>query len=808
MESHIHEIVWMVEGKILSARNNHAVRIFRDNDCLSDGHRDDFRIREIVAEAFNALVYCFNKDDGRIPLTSTMMRIGRIVARILKLKNAAKSTQLQLGGLIVDEMITAGYLILDKEVFYTVQKVTIGKEKLQKRFGNYTLSIGEHLQGFDPIHKQTIFWKKPVPWEADTRANGRYREYLVSNRGDDVNVDKDEAYVKAINNLEAVKWQVNHKVAQVSKELGENIMDNTIILDRGIKFDVFDINREKANKHLAGKELFFNGQIFNPHKGNQRATENREKELNKLNSYMNRLVKGGKLHTKSVAIYKRRSEAFDKVSNEWAAKKYCLGQQSKIFRNTAILNTIHGENGWLTYQFYLPMYLDFRGRMYARNPYFSYQSSDLARGHLVFAQEKLMTDKGYRWLLLHAANSFNQSYTVAELSELDWLEVNYIPDLVQDDVPDLSVDKMSLNDRVMWAEENLDMIIDISDDPIKHKAIWLGAEKPWVFLSLCFEIAGYWESLGNGEDYYSRLPIAIDGASNGTQHLAAMSRDDKAGAMVGLVKSEKPVDFYVEVAKGIIKCNIDTDLKDVLAAIPMKLIRKGISKRGTMTRAYDAGVKCISEIIYDDCYSAGMTVKYGITKNMAFRLARNLVDTYSELCFGPVAVKIYLQELVKYQMTVNKEDHISWLTPSGFPVLSKKMIFRTISVKTYIQGKRLALIVREDLDKPLISDIISGISPNYVHSMDASHMALVINELHELGIKSFGAIHDSFSVHAEDIDQLLLATKYNFIDMYRDCIYQSMADHLTNGTFKPDIKELYKGDLILEDLVDSDYFFC
>ena len=45
----------------------------------------------------------------------------------------------------------------------------------------------------------------------------------------------------------------------------------------------------------------------------------------------------------------------------------------------------------------------------------------------------------------------------------------------------------------------------------------------------------------------------------------------------------------------------------------MKLIRKGISKRGSMTRAYDAGARKIGEIIYQDCYDAGITSVYDIS---------------------------------------------------------------------------------------------------------------------------------------------------------------------------------------------------
>ena len=611
--------------------------------------------------------------------------------------------------------------------------------------------------------------------------------------------------------MEQVKWEINPQIARVSEQMTANIIESTITVQdkagKDVIFDVYDLFMTGTNLHLAKEELFLNGQVFNPRKGNQKQSEAIEKELSQLNTYINKLSPTGEKAKNAKVKYKRKLKKYDKIANDWTAKKYCLGLQSKIFRNTAILNTVHGVDGWACYQFYLAMYMDFRGRIYARNPFFSYQSSDLARGHLMFAQKKLMTDKGYQHLMVHTANSFNQTYTIAELSTINWMDLNYIPDLDKDGIKTMDVDKMSIEDRKRWTDENLGLLADIVADPMKNKT-WLQADKPWVFLSLCFEITAYWEALGNGEDYFSQVPIAIDGSSNGTQHLAAISRDERAGKMVGLVPMKKPIDFYIEVAKGIIGDNAGNDMGELLSNIPMKYIRKGITKRGTMTRAYDAGIRCISDIIYNDCYTSGMTDKYSITRNMAFRLAKALVLTYNTLCEGPVKVKEYLQQLVKFQMTVNKEPNVSWMTPSGFPVISEKFYTKRHQVKLYIQAKHRGLIIREYTDKPLLSDVMSGISPNYIHSMDAAHMALVINELHDLGITSFGAIHDSFSVHAEDVDQLLLATKYNFIDMYRECQYKLMADHITNGTFNVKLNELFKGDLIIEDLIDSDYFFC
>ena len=797
MESSIQEIVWAVEAKIMHKKsfNNHGVTLFRDQGCL----RDDFRLERMVEETVGIFISAFIKESGRTNLTKTLVKVGEMIARRFSIK-ANTSTAIQLGNLIVDQMITLEYLLLTQEQFFTLDEIVIQGKKTTVRTKGYLLEIGPKFVEVEFAEKtRTGIRNEPYnEWKSDTRIIGGVRHELAKYYGDKPKVYGTEPYLKAINNLEKVKWEVNPKVAGISKLLAEDIKDTVIILDLDVEFDVRDIKRENLNKHLKGQKLFLNGLIFEPTKGNSLTVDTLEAEMNRLNRRVNQLAEGGEARKIATKEFKKITRHYEKHSNFWVAKKLCLAKQSKVARDCQILNTIEDWN----YGFYLGMYLDFRGRMYAKDPFFNYQSSDLARGHLLFSEKKLMTDKGYQYLLAHTANSFNKSYTINELDSLDWLEIDYKTDLIADGIPSLAVDKMSIKDRISWSKEHLDLFLDVAEDPIATKDIWMNAEKPWVFLSLCFEIVGY---LFSEDGYYSQMPIAIDGASNGTQHLAAMSKDEVAGRMVGLVPMDKPIDFYIEVAKGILNRNIGTDLGKLLANIPMKYIRKGITKRGTMTRAYDAGVRCISDIIYTDCYTAGMTVKYGITKNIAFDLARHLVETYNTLCSGPVAVKNYLQALVKHQMKT--DDVITWTTPSGFPAVSERWLWRKSSVRVVIQSKQLKLIIRENCGIAAKSEVISGISPNYVHSMDASHMAMVINDMNEEGIVSFGAIHDSFSVHAEDVDRLLEVTKETFIDMYSGDTFEAMAKQITNNDPMLTIVPPKLGKLDLNSIRNSDYFF-
>ena len=811
MEYKIQEVVWIIEGKVISYKNNKstAVQIYRNAKCL----KDDFRNYSIIMDTFNYLTYAFCKNQGQVLLTNTLMKVGEIASKALGVQEQHKSKTIQLGALIIEALIENEYLTIHREEYLTYEEIIDKGVRHKIKLQPYHLELGHRFTDVKFLVKERtgISIRKYPKWDGKERMVSGCKDKLVKGN---VKIDKatPKPFLDAVNSLEQVRWEINPNIAEVSEILRSELVDTSIEVKTksGGKeiFEALDIKRKSLNSRLLDVELYHNDILFEPHKGNATTVKVIESKMTKIEANLRKLTTKGEVYKSLVKELKKCNKVYEVENQRWLSKQLCLRKQSQANRDSFILNTIHGNEkapGWLGYKFYLSSFLDFRGRVYARDPYFSYQSSDLARGHMMFAEKKLMTIKGYKHLLIHIANSFNQSYSIKELKDLEWTETDYVKDLVIDGIPDTSVDKMTLKDRQLWATNNLDMILDIALDPIESKDIWMGAEKPWVFLSLCFEVVQF---LAEDGDYYTQMPIAIDGASNGTQHLAAISKDEIAGSMVGLMPQKKPVDFYIVVAKGILNRNVGNDLGKILSNIPMKLIRKGISKRGTMTKAYDAGVRCIANIIYTDCYDAGMTIKYGITRSIANRLAKDLVDTYNSLCSGPVDVKNYLQALTKYRIKELGYTSAKWETPSGFPVSSERWITSKRKVEVTICKKRMLLVYREITDKPAIHEITSGISPNYVHSMDASHMSLVINKLRDKGITSFGAIHDSFSVHADDVDELLETTKDVFIKMYNCDVFADMCAQFVNCDDKFEVQEPSTGGLDLNKIKESEYFFC
>ena len=260
-----------------------------------------------------------------------------------------------------------------------------------------------------------------------------------------------------------------------------------------------------------------------------------------------------------------------------------------------------------------------------------------------------MTEDGLFWLAVHTASSYNQSYNKDEIPE--WCEADYKSYLDDEELESISVDKMTLEDRVRWVNENMIVIQEMG----KRKEIQSEAEKPISFLACCIEWYDYQVATNSNRIHMTHLPIPIDGSNNGWQHLGAMSKDPHTGKLVGLIPVEIQHDFYVQTAKELYKQTEDEELKRILDDMPMKHIRKGISKRGSMTRAYSAGAGKIAENMYFDCKTEDYHTEYNITEDNCKKFAKILIKAINTVCPGPLDTMAYLQHLAKFEIGEHKK---------------------------------------------------------------------------------------------------------------------------------------------------------
>ena len=506
---------------------------------------------------------------------------------------------------------------------------------------------------------------------------------------------------------------------------------------------------------------------------------------------------GWRIDNRILSVLHQFKPSSEPEDNDAKEKK----RRSKIIEWTFINRKAEYLRDKTFYQF---IEADYRGRLYYSEPFLNFQGPDLSRGLLKFARSKPMDQYGLFWLAVHTACSYNQSYGMDELPE--WAE-KYREYLLDEGLESISVDKMTLEDRVRWTNENMSWIRKAGEEI----EVFHHAEKPVSFLACCLEFHDYHEAVNSNQIFRTSLPIPIDGSNNGWQHLGAISKDPKTGILVGLIPTDIQKDFYVQTAKELYNLTTDERLKGLLDSMPMKHIRKGISKRGSMTRAYSAGAEKIGENMWFDCKTEDYHDTYGITKEDCMALAKILVKAINNVCPGPLKTMGYMQALAGVAISQGK-DVLTWSTPSLFPVeyscyYSKKCMTKgTIAgYDKYNKMCRVNHVAQVYTDFPDVRGFMCGISPNYIHSMDAAHMALVIDQWNG----DFGAVHDSFSTHAPDVELLLAHTKQEFIDIYDvENFYTRIEDELVEDMADVTIDRPELGTLNIQEIEDSDYFFA
>jgi DNA-directed RNA polymerase len=179
-------------------------------------------------------------------------------------------------------------------------------------------------------------------------------------------------------------------------------------------------------------------------------------------------------------------------------------------------------------RFWLPLNIDFRGRVYPI-PHFNFTRDDRVRGLFLFADGKPVGEDGLRWLKAHVA---------ARADGVTWSD--HIGPRLND---------LNFEDRIAWTDANSQLLLKIGkavldlDDP--STIAWaLPKDEPCQFIAACAELAQAWDN----PEFITRLPLTFDASCSGLQHLCAMTRDEIGGRFVNLIPSEAADDFYRRVA--------------------------------------------------------------------------------------------------------------------------------------------------------------------------------------------------------------------------------------------------------------------
>ena len=488
--------------------------------------------------------------------------------------------------------------------------------------------------------------------------------------------------------------------------------------------------------------------------------------------------------------------------NEEAKREWKKRAAEVHARNAARLSArlaVH-QRLWVARRFveepaiFFPHECDFRGRVYPMvtgGP--TPQGDDSSKALLEFAEGKPLGASGRRWLYIHIANLFG-------------------------------VDKVPFDERVDWTLSHAAELIDSALDPLDGGRFWTTADSPWCALAACFEFVG---ALDEKEDFVSHLPIALDGSCSGLQHFSAMLRDPKGGAAVNLVPAERPQDVYAEVAAAA------QAIADAAEEGPGLWWRGGkvsrsIAKRPTMTVCYSSTRYGIQRMILSslkelDCRRKqeglppylGGHYKEGSSEGErnfegAVWLSYVLHAAISSTVVAAAQALDWLRRVAKVAAAGGLP--LWWTTPLGLPILQEYKAQRGKRVSAHWAGRRVDLLVNVETERLDSRAQANGVAPNFIHSLDASHLMKVALRAKELGIDYLAVIHDSFGTHAAETDRLARALRETFVELYSGDVlgdfFRELKDQLG-----PELAERLPppppaGDLDLSAILRSPYVFA
>lgn len=420
---------------------------------------------------------------------------------------------------------------------------------------------------------------------------------------------------------------------------------------------------------------------------------------------------------------------------------------------------------------YFVYFVDFRGRKYVQTTGVSPQGSDLQKSLLEFSEGKpLLTKSSQDWFCIAGANRWGY-------------------------------DKASLPDRVKWVAEHHEQILSFAADPVNNDE-WKNADKPLQFLAWCLEYE-QWQVFG--PRFLSRIAVGMDGSCNGLQNFSAMLRDSAGGRATNLIPADLPNDIYQMVADLVTKL-LEAEKDDAEGFRKLWLdhgLTRSLVKRSVMTLPYGSRQSSWADFIVSDYLKAGKFPE--LDKKLYDRAARFLSKRLGVAIADTVVAAAFAMEwLQKASTAILREgyDRIKWITPSGFPVTQVYWESEEHRINTRLCGNA-KLSVRRSTDAVKKSRHRNGIAPNFVHSLDASHLTLVVNRAVGEGIEAFAMIHDDYGTHAADTGRLYEIIREVFVEMYER--HDVLEEFRAAYGFLPEPPAM--GDLDLRQVLDSPYFF-
>jgi DNA-directed RNA polymerase len=240
-------------------------------------------------------------------------------------------------------------------------------------------------------------------------------------------------------------------------------------------------------------------------------------------------------------------------------------------------------------------------------------------------------------------------------------------------------------------------------------------------------------------------------------------------------------------------------------------VTRKLAKRNTMTTPYGVTRFGMRDQLIEDfkgVYGFSMIKHANYLSTLTYESIKTVVKAASE-------GMAYLRAVASKVMSYNPKTlaTLNWTAPNGFHAIQVYANEKTKSIR--IPSSVGAMTIKlpsetSQLLRPNKQRNISAFSPNFIHSIDASHLCMTVDAMSkQYNVKNYAMIHDSFGVDANNASILRRTLREQFVKLYtlNDPLTQ-LVEHYANFGF--DISQIPKpsmGTYDINEVLHSEYFF-
>jgi DNA-directed RNA polymerase len=280
---------------------------------------------------------------------------------------------------------------------------------------------------------------------------------------------------------------------------------------------------------------------------------------------------------------------------------------------------------------------------------------------------------------------------------------------------------------------------------------------------------------GDPENFESCFPIHQDGSCNGLQHYAALGRDSAGAFSVNLAPADCPQDVYSGVAQLVENARQKDEENGVeVARVLRNFVRRKVIKQTVMTTVYGVTrygarlqiakqLKDIDDFPKDFVWPASTY------------LTNKTFDSLREMFTSTKEIQDWFTDCARLISTTCGQN-VEWVTPLGLPVVQPYSRHEKFKMNTTKLDSNIAI---DTFAKPNIMKQKNAFPPNFIHSLDSSHMMLTSLNCERAGL-TFISVHDCFWTHACTVPEMNKICREQFVALHSEPILEDLSKYLVS----------------------------